>query len=150
MPFLMSSLAAPAVGWAGSFHDSSVAFVPAFFLWSSGRCGAGNLLRIPASTAVEAHRPRGQPVSACCGLWLDIPSFRTLPSGHPYGLFDRYAGRYRCMGMHSRTAAAVCFFGGLGNSGKNMGCSAAPFQKNFKNDKNFICICEKMGYNKVE
>jgi len=54
------------------------------------------------------------------------------------------------VGSKLRAAAAACVFLFLAFSWKNPVLFDAPFQKNFKNDKNFVCICEKMGYNKVE
>ena len=54
------------------------------------------------------------------------------------------------MGKYNWLPVATRFLQTVDNYGKNLGVAAVPFQKNFKNDKNFICICEKMGYNKVE
>jgi hypothetical protein len=50
---------------------------------------------------------------------------------------------------HSGAAVSPAFFLFLGFAGKNLGFFPAPFQKNLQNDKKIVCICEKMGYNKM-
>jgi hypothetical protein len=54
------------------------------------------------------------------------------------------------MGNHRRKgyAAAVCDF--LENSGRFMANKSAAPEKIFEKSENFVCICGKMGYNKME
>jgi len=45
--------------------------------------------------------------------------------------------------------AAACFCRLLEGLGDFLAKNPGPCEKNFKNSKNFVCICGKMGYNKV-
>jgi hypothetical protein len=81
---------------------------------------------------------------------MAMPQLRRLRRGYPVGLCHRASRRGSDMGMDHRHAAAACFFRFLENN-------LLPFRKNrhscekiFIFCENFVCICEKMGYNKVE
>jgi len=52
--------------------------------------------------------------------------------------------------MQLRPVAAARFFPVLEGIGRGCPVFAASLQKNLAKYKNFICILEKMGYNKVE
>jgi len=53
------------------------------------------------------------------------------------------------MGTEYRKASPAGFFRILESKPQNLGYFMASFQKNFKNDKNFVCIWAKMGYNRM-
>lgn len=88
-------------------------------------------------------------LTGCVWVWL-IMSFRVcrgdLRLGYSVGLL---AGGYR-LGSGVRQPDRTHFFRILEIRQGNPGLCAAARKKIFRICKNFICICEKMGYNKVE
>jgi len=81
-------------------------------------------------------------------LGLGADGLRHLRRGHPAGLFFWYASGVRGLGNDGGTVAAACFYRNLEGCGLDLGNNSASFEKIFGNYKNFVCICEKMGYNK--
>jgi hypothetical protein len=61
-----------------------------------------------------------------------------------------HGGRLHNLGGHRQHPPASGFFRNLEISRQALGISSAASEKNLPNYKNFICILEKMGYNKVE
>ena len=112
--------------------------------------GAGGVLRISASSAPTAYLRRGRTVSD--GLRLGLADYElSCVQGRPAaGVFRRAAGGGDRLGSGVRQPDRTHFFRILEIRQGNPGLCAAARKKIFRICKNFICICEKMGYNKVE
>ena len=85
---------------------------------------------------------------------MDLVELRNLRGRHPDWMQrgDGFGSGF--VGMGRWLASQTVFLEVLGPggkaSGRNLGSCEKIFQKNRGFVKNFICICEKIGYNKVE
>ena len=112
--------------------------------------GAGGVLRIPAPSASPAYVCRGRAVFVGGCLDLAAHELSRVQRRPAAGVFRRTAGRGNRLGSGVRRPDRACFFRILEIRQGNPGLCAAARKKIFRICKNFICICEKMGYNKVE
>jgi len=116
----------------------------------AGGRGAGLPVWSPAAAAAPVHSGSRSDFSdrradglAVLGIWN---LFRGLPAGGTFG----HGHRRSCLGKNRGPAAASGFSENLANNWVNLEVFAASRQKNFEIFENFDCICEKMGYNKME
>ena len=116
--------------------------------FSAGRL-SGTSVRIPASFAQPAPAAFGCGVFPGCGMGLDLYLLCRLPGRHPYRLPAGHGHRYSALAQHLRPLAAACIFRILVPFGAAFPAFSGSLEKNFGNYKNFVCICGKMGYNKV-
>ena len=111
--------------------------------------GTGHRLRFSASFGQETPASGGSSVCASAVLGLAVCEFCGVPLRYPGGLYPGDAGRSGSLGMHScpvAAAAVLLFVGWDGSFGPDF---AGSFEKIFEICKNFVCICEKMGYNSM-
>ena len=111
---------------------------------------AGGVLRILTSPASTVYSCRGRAVSD--GLRLGLADYElSCGQGRPAAWVFRWsAGGGDRLGSGVRQPDRTHFFRILEIRQGNPGLCAAARKKIFRICKNFICICEKMGYNKVE
>ena len=125
-----------------------------------GRCLAAGLRRDPGYG--PGHRVRFSPASGkkappsgrcplCAPGILGVALYKLgrLPLRYPHGLYPGNAGRACPLGIYRRPVAAAGVFSFLGLSGCRFWFFADSLEKIFEICKNFVCICEKMGYNRV-
>ena len=135
----------------GGFWDDGTAdglFSPALGLRSG--LGVGRMVWFFAPAAAETHFFCGQFVPAGAAAGVGVPQLCHLRRGHaagiPGGAFRRCGG----LGSDGGAAAAAGFSCVLAVRGKNLGDRLVSCKNFFVFCKKSICICEKMGYNKVE
>ena len=80
---------------------------------------------------------------AATGFW-------SLRRGSAAGIYGRAVCRRDPLGEDSGKMAASAVLRILENCGENVGAFPASGEKNFEKSENFVCICGKMGYNKME
>ena len=111
---------------------------------------AGGVLRILTSPASTVYSCRGRAVSDGLRLGLAAHELSRVQGRPAAGVFRRAAGGRNRLGFGVRRPDRACFFRILEIHQGSSGLRAAAGKKIFRICKNFICICEKMGYNKVE
>ena len=111
---------------------------------------AGGVLRILTSPASTVYSCRGHAVSDGLRLGLAAHELSRVQGRPAAGVFRRAAGGGNRLGSGVRQPDRARFFRILEIRQGNPGLRAAAGKKFFRICKNFICICEKMGYNKVE
>ena len=81
---------------------------------------------------------------------MDVCDVRHLQGRPADFCLSRYGSRVFLLGRDCQQAAAAGFFRNLENIKKIVGYFSIASEKNLPKYENFICILEKMGYNKVE
>ena len=122
---------------------------PLSVLLSAGG-GAGGVLRIPAPPAPTAYICRGRAVFVGGRLGLAAHELSRVQRRPAAGVFRRTAGRGDRLGSGVRRPDCACFFRILEIREVAPRLCSHSRKKFFKICKNFICICGKMGYNKME
>lgn len=125
-----------------------------------GRCLAAGLRRDPGHGS--GHRVRFSPASGkkappsgrcplCASGILGVALYKLcgLPLRYPHGLYPGDAGRACPLGIYRRPVAAAGVLSFLGLYGRPFRFFADSLEKIFEICKNFVCICEKMGYNRM-
>ena len=112
--------------------------------------GAGSVLRVPAPPAPTAYLCRGRAVSGGRRLGLAAHELSRVQRRPAAGVFRRTTGGRNRLGSGVRQPDHTCFFRILEIHQGDCALRAAAGKKIFPICKNFICILEKMGYNKVE
>ena len=83
-------------------------------------------------------------------LGMAVLGIRHLPGGlSGAGTFGDVSGR-SALGTYGWKAPEADFLVFLENSWKIVPLSAVALEKNLENHENFVCICGKMGYNRME
>jgi len=80
---------------------------------------------------------------------MAVSQLSALPGRRAAGLHAHHVCRHFPVRYVLRAAPSSCFFLFLVVFQENPPFFPAAFQKNFKIDKKIVCICEKMGYNKM-
>ena len=139
-----------AAGCAAFWNDRSGSGIPAFWDRLPDGLRFGDLVRFSAALATRENffvRP-----AFCTGGGLGVAAAGVwgLQRGSAVGVYSRAVCGDFCVGNAAgeMVASPVCRF--LENCGKNVAASAASGEKFFEKSENFVCICGKMGYNKVE
>ena len=122
---------------------------PLSVLLSAGG-GAGGVLRIPAPPASATHLRLGRAVFVGGRLGLAAHELSRVQRRPAAGVFRRAAGRGDRLGSGVRRPDRARFFRILEIREVAPGLCPYARKKIFKICENFICICGKMGYNKVE
>ena len=116
----------------------------------SGGGGIGNCLWISAAAETKVRLVGG---SAFCGgsfLGMAVLGIWHLPRGlSRAGTFGDVSG-WSALGTYGWKASETGFLVFLENSWKIVPISAVALEKNLENYENFVCICGKMGYNRME
>ena len=116
--------------------------------------GAGAAVRISAAAAQKTHRPGRPAVFGSFGLRMAVSELCRVPGRYPPGLHTGPVFGHLRLRPHPGETASACFFRFLEGCGGYFAFSYLPREKNFsknaRNYENFICIFEKMGYNKME
>ena len=139
-----------AVGCAGCWDEAAGTGRPAVPPGLSGGGRTGAVLRIFAAPAAKTRHFWGPSVSGGGLLGLAVLGFRHLRRGlsRP-GPSGPGPGR-TCMGSYGWEASAAGFSVFLENTWKNVPLFSVAPEKNIENHENFVCICGKMGYNRME
>lgn len=139
----------PAPGWGGCWDDRPGSCCPA-----PGDQPAGGL---HGGTVVWDSPPPGQaytaPGHALRGRGLAgvaVSGVFCLSGGLEGRVSAGTAGGLRRLGSDRWQMAAACFSGDMEHFGSRSGNFPVAFEKIFVFSENFVCICEKMGYNKME
>ena len=109
----------------------------------------GDLLWISASAGDKTPAPGGYDLFPGGGVGLAFYQLRYLPGGYPAGLSAGDGLRNPALGENLWQVAATDIFHNLGLFRGSFPVCPVSFEKNFGICKNFVCICGKMGYNKV-
>ena len=80
---------------------------------------------------------------------MDLVLLCGVSGRYPDGVPSGHGNRFFALGAELRTVAPAGVDRILGRIGLGFSCFSASLEKNFGNYKNFVCICGKMGYNKV-
>ena len=139
-----------AAGCAVCSVDTAAGGCRIFCLCLRAGCGAGSVVRLSAAAAPEVDNLGRQ--LACAGQYLGFSGveFWHLSGGYPSGLYSG-AGRGRdLLRQKFRAAVAARFFRILEANRGYLAYFDPPDEKIFRNFEKTGCICEKMGYNKME
>ena len=110
----------------------------------------GNVVWFFAPPASPADRTCGHAVCGGYIFGLARTGIRCLPGGFAAELCRRPFAGWICLGKHHGKAAAAALFPVLAKPWKNMEFSCISYKNFFEKSKNFVCICGKMGYNRME
>jgi len=144
----------PAAGCAGCLGEPPGAGRPAVRGGLPAGAGTGGRARLFAAAAAQTYPGRGPAAGARGAVGVGIFEFRCVPGGCAAGVYAGAVLRRGGVGSHRRMAFAAADRRGLGVCGPVFGPCPGSGQKNFakmrKISKKSLCICEKMGYNKME
>ena len=138
-----------AAGGTGSSDDPGDCRLPPAVQLSAGR-SPGAVLRSFAASAPASAGTGGRVVPAWGGMGLDLSELRNLRRRSAAGIFSWPFAWGASLGTHRRKGTAAGFCRNMEGSGKGRAACGPSFKKIFAFCKNFVCICGKMGYNKVE
>lgn len=117
------------------------------------QCSAGGL---PGAAVRISPGPRKAAPDFCgcgvfpgSGLGLDLYQLRRLPGGHPDSLSAGDDRRHPALGKYLRSLAPAGVFRILAGFGFAFPLFSDSLEKIFGIYENFVCICEKMGYNRM-
>ena len=109
----------------------------------------GDLLRFSPSFGTQAQDPGRCGFLPDRGMGLALYLLRTLPWGHPDGISAGDGKRNFAVGRELRPLASAGIFRILGFCRDSDRYFADSLEKFLENCKNFVCICGKMGYNRM-
>ena len=116
----------------------------------SGGGGAGPGLRIFAAPAAKVQRSGGPAVPGGSLLGMALLGLRHLPGGLSGPRSAGSGPRGSRLGGHRGKTSAPRFSVFLENFWKTPPLRPVAPEKNIENHENFVCICGKMGYNRME
>ena len=132
-------------GFGGDTGSSSLA------VWL--QCAAGGLswdvIWIFPASGQAAPTPGRSSVFPGSGVGLGLPQLFGLPGRHPAGVPAGAGRRPSALGKNCGAVAPAGFFRILESLCRSFSGFPVSLEKNFGNCENFVCICGKMGYNKV-
>ena len=111
--------------------------------------GPGHRVRFSPAPGKKAPPPDRCPVRPVPDLGMALCELCGVPLRYPHGLYPGDAGRACPLGADRRPVASAGLLSFLGLSGRPFRIFADSLEKIFEICKNFVCICEKMGYNRV-
>ena len=137
-------------GSASCSDDSAGTGSPLFWNCLCTGCGTGHDLRLSAPAAAQIYSPGGH--SFCVGSLPDVAGagVSDLRRGFAAGLCRRSGGRGISVGKDRRQGLTASMYVFWENSGRFLENNMDAPEKIFKKSENFVCICGKMGYNKME
>lgn len=145
MPFPMKSPGRAAGGDCSV--DTGGSGIP-YGLCPDAGSGTGYGVWVSAPTAPPAHPAFRRTLFGCCRMGVDLSLFRRLCRGYPGRLRVLPAGRGNPLGNHLWAMASSVLFPVLERNGRFAGCAGSACEKIFRIFEIFVCICEKMGYNR--
>jgi len=110
---------------------------------------SGHRLRISPASGTAAQNTGRLAFPAGGGMDLDLYLFRPLPGRYPAGVSAGDADRNTALGKDRGKVASALFCRRLEFFSPAFPSFSGSLQKNFVFCKNFVCICGKMGYNRV-
>ena len=149
IPFPTGTPPLPVPGWAVCSDDRPGDRSPAVCAELSAGGGAGDLVRLSAAPAPPADSPQRRLVSGGGGLGLAGAGLPDLRRGSAAGVCRGSSPWGTALGGDPGQAPAAIVFRVLDALGASYGICYPSRKKNFEICEIFLCICEKMGYNKV-
>lgn len=121
----------------------------AFWLQPAAGCLPWDPVRLSAAFGNQTSHGCGCAVFSGGGVGLDLHLLLGLPGRHPTRLLIWHGCRNASVGKNLRAVVAAGIFRLLAVCHSAFPCLLVSMEKIFGICKNFVCICGKMGYNKV-
>ena len=111
--------------------------------------GPGHRIRFSPASGKKTPPFGGCALCPADDLGVAVCELRPLPLRYPHGLYPGDPGWACPVGIDRRPMAPAGVLSFLGLYGRRFRFFTDSLEKIFEICKNFVCICEKMGYNSM-